>query len=88
MKLLLIESSRNAKYFKTSVQVVKNPLSGKCEQRVLVTSQEGGLQTILLKEEEMDACVPQQVQRAGIRKLYKAIQPIYLLETTEKQKCN
>ena len=61
---------------KTSVQVVKSPLSGNYEQRVIVTSQVGGLQTILLKKEEMDACVKMyhnKYKGAGIRKLYKAI---------------
>ena len=59
--------------------VVKNPLSGKREERVLVRPRQcspNDVQKILLKEGEVEACVKFYYNRykgAGVRKLYKAI---------------
>ena len=62
----------------TKVRVVKHPLSGKREERVLVSN--GNFkdkpETILLKKEEMEACVKAYHNRCkglGARKLYKKI---------------
>lgn len=58
------------------VSVVKHPLSGKREERVLVSSGQDDTKTILLKKEEMKTCVKAYHDRykgSGARKLYKAI---------------
>ena len=60
----------------TMVDVVKNPLSGKKEERVLVSAEQNEIQTILLKKEEVEACVKmyhKKCKGAGTRKLYKTI---------------
>ena len=60
----------------TEVSVVKHPLSGKREERVLVSTGKDKIKTILLKKEEMEACVKAYHNRykgLGARKLYKAI---------------
>ena len=60
----------------TEVSVVKHPLSGKREERVLVSSGKDDIKTILLKKEEMESCVKAYHDRykgSGARKLYKAI---------------
>ena len=64
-------------HLKTSVGIVKNPLSGKQEERVLVTeSDESEFQKILLRKEEVSECVTfyhRRYKGCGARKLYKAI---------------
>ena len=60
----------------TTVDVVKNPLSRKKEERVLVSAEQNEIQTILLKKEEVEACVKmyhKKCKGAGTRKLYKTI---------------
>lgn len=62
--------------FNTTVDVVRNPLTGKKEERVLVRADQDEIKTILLKKEEMEACVKmyhKKYKGAGTRKLYKSI---------------
>ena len=63
-------------HLNTSVDFIKNPLTGINEHRILVTSRHQGLQTILLKKDELEMCVKvyhAKYKGAGVRKLYKAI---------------
>ena len=58
------------------VSKVKHPLTGKQEERVLVSREKDNIKTILLKKDEMEACVKAYHNRykgSGARKLYKAI---------------
>ena len=60
----------------TTVDVVRNPLTGKREERVLVRADQDEIKTILLKNEEMETCVKvyhKKCKGAGTRKLYKSI---------------
>ena len=58
------------------VNTVKNPLTGKKEERVLVTDDQSEIKKILLKKEEMEDCVKfyhGRYKGCGGRKLYRAI---------------
>lgn len=64
-----------------SAQWVKNPLTGKKEERVLVKSDHDGHQLILLKKNEVESCVNlyhSKYKGAGVRKLYKAITKLFI----------